>query len=128
MGVFRKSLMGVAAAGLGAVLALPAAAQDATGTWLRDNGQSRIRIAPCGAALCGNVVWVRDASSPSKVGQRVFFDMKPAGSNQWNGSAFNPEDGKTYSGKMTLSGNTLTTSGCVLGGLVCRSVSWSRVN
>ena len=54
--------------------------------------------------------------------------MKPNGDNAWSGSAFNPEDGKNYSGKMTLSGDTLTTAGCVLGGLVCKSVKWSRVN
>ncbi|MBL8586887.1 MAG: DUF2147 domain-containing protein, partial [Methylobacteriaceae bacterium] len=29
---------------------------------------------------------------------------------------------------MTLSGSTLTTAGCALGGLVCRSVTWKRVN
>ena len=51
-----------------------------------------------------------------------------SGPNTWTGNAFNPEDGKTYSGKMTLSGNTLTTSGCVLGGVICRSVTWRRVN
>ncbi|WP_442753918.1 DUF2147 domain-containing protein [Methylocystis sp. JAN1] len=53
--------------------------------------------------------------------------MVPAGENRWSGHAFNPEDGRIYSGAMTLSGNCLTTSGCVLGGLICKTVSWSRV-
>jgi uncharacterized protein (DUF2147 family) len=99
-----------------------AAASDATGIWLRDSGASRVRVAPCGAALCGTVVWLRDTGGP-----RVFFDMKPAGEGRWSGKAFNPEDGKTYSGSLSVSGNTLTTSGCVLG-VICRSVSWSRVH
>jgi uncharacterized protein (DUF2147 family) len=103
-----------------------ALAADATGVWLRDNGASRVKIAPCGAALCGKVVWLKDEGGPAKVGQRVFFDMKPHGAGHWNGKAFNPQDGKTYSGSLSLSGETLTTSGCVLG-LLCRSVSWSRV-
>ena len=103
-------------------------AQDASGTWLRENGASRVRIGKCGDALCGTVAWVKDAASPSKVGQRVFYDMKPDGAGKWKGSAFNPEDGKTYSGTMSLSGGTLTTAGCVFGGLICRSVSWSKVN
>jgi uncharacterized protein (DUF2147 family) len=120
---FRAAL---AAAAL-AASALPALA-DPSGTWLRDNGNSRVRIAPCGANYCGTIVWVKDADGPAKVGQRVFYDMSPAGDNAWSGKAFNPEDGKTYTGKMTLSGSTLTTSGCVLGGLVCRSVSWRKVN
>jgi uncharacterized protein (DUF2147 family) len=111
-----------------ALAAAPAAAQDATGTWLRDSGASRVRIAPCGDALCGHITWLKDKSGPAKVGQRVFYGMKPNGAGSWKGSAFNPEDGKTYSGKMTVSGNSLTTSGCVLGGLICKTVNWSRAN
>jgi uncharacterized protein (DUF2147 family) len=114
------------AAGL-AALSTPALA-DATGTWLRDNGNSRVRIASCGANLCGTIVWLQDPSGPAKVGQRVFFDMAPNGANKWSGKAFNPEDGKTYSGTMSVSGNNLTTAGCVLGGMICRSVNWRRVN
>lgn len=112
-----------------AVLAGPALAQDAVGTWLRENGESRVRFSKCGDALCGTVAWLKNpATSSSKVGQRVFYDMKPSGAGSWSGTAFNPEDGKTYTGKMSISGNQLTTSGCVFGGIICRSVSWSRVN
>ena len=68
----------------------------------------------------------KDSGGPAKVGQQVFFDMKPHGENVWAGSAFNPEDGKTYSGKMTLSGDHLTTAGCVFGGLICKSFAWTR--
>jgi uncharacterized protein (DUF2147 family) len=108
--------------------ALPAAA-DVIGTWQRDNGESRVRFARCGDAICGTVAWLKNPdTAASKVGQRVFSDMKPAGANAWNGSAFNPEDGRTYTGKMSLTGNTLTTQGCVLGGMICRSVTWTRVN
>jgi uncharacterized protein (DUF2147 family) len=105
-----------------------AAAGDAKGEWLRDNGESKVRFAPCGGeALCGAITWLKDAGGPAKVGQQVFFAMKPHGDNVWTGSAFNPEDGKTYSGKMTLAGDRLTTAGCVFGGLICKSVSWTRV-
>ncbi|BCB19980.1 DUF2147 domain-containing protein [Bosea sp. ANAM02] len=105
-----------------------AAAQEVVGTWERDTGASRVRFTKCGEALCGSLSWLKDTSGPAKVGQRIFYDMKPNGANKWSGSAFNPEDGKTYSGTMTLSGNTLTTAGCVMGGLICRSVKWNRMN
>ncbi|MGL4637721.1 MAG: DUF2147 domain-containing protein [Beijerinckiaceae bacterium] len=118
---------GAAAFAFLALAASPALA-DPSGTWLRDNGQSRVRISPCGGNFCGTIVWLKEADSKSKVGQRVFYDMAPAGSNKWSGKAFNPEDGKTYSGTMTLSGSSLTTSGCVLGGMICRSVNWRKVN
>jgi uncharacterized protein (DUF2147 family) len=101
---------------------------DPTGTWLRENGNSRVRVAACGSNLCGSIVWLKDATGPSKVGQRVFYDMVKSSDTTWSGQAFNPEDGKTYAGKMVVSGSSMTTSGCVLGGLICRSVKWSKVN
>lgn len=104
------------------------AAQEVVGTWERDTGASRVRFSKCGEALCGSLSWLKDTNGPAKVGQRIFYDMKPNGANKWSGSAFNPEDGKTYSGTMTLSGSTLTTAGCVMGGLICRSVKWNRMN
>ena len=63
---------------------------------------------------------------PAKIGQRLFFDMKPSGENSWAGAAFNPDDGKRYTAKLTLSGDHLVTAGCVLGGLICKSFDWTR--
>ena len=109
-----------------AFVAAPALSQEIIGTtWLRDTGSSRVKFAPCGDAVCGSIVWLKDPSGPAKIGQQIFFDMKPDGPGQWKGQAFNPEDGKTYSGKMTLAGASLTTAGCVFGGLICKSTSWS---
>jgi uncharacterized protein (DUF2147 family) len=101
---------------------------DPAGTWLRENGNSRVRVSQCGSKMCGSIVWLKDDSGPSKIGQRVFYDMVKSSDNTWTGQAFNPEDGKTYAGKMVVSGSSMTTSGCVLGGLICRSVKWSKVN
>ena len=107
--------------------ATAALAGEATGEWTRDDGSARVRFAACGGgALCGWISWVKDPNARGKVGQEVFFDMKPAGDNAWSGTAFNPEDGKRYTGKMTLSGDRLTTAGCVLGGLICKSYGWTR--
>ena len=111
-----------------AALCASSALADPSGTWLRESGASRVKIAKCGDAYCGNIVWLKDPNGPAKVGQRVFYEMKENGANKWAGKAFNPEDGKTYSGKMVLSGGRLTTSGCALGGLVCKSVNWSKAN
>ncbi|MGO4406503.1 DUF2147 domain-containing protein [Bosea sp. RAF48] len=105
-----------------------ARAQEVVGVWERDTGASRVRFSKCGEALCGSLSWLKDQNGPAKVGQRIFYDMKPNGENKWSGSAFNPEDGKTYSGTMTLTGSSLTTAGCVMGGLICRSVKWTRAN
>jgi uncharacterized protein (DUF2147 family) len=106
--------------------AAPAHAEDAVGEWTRENGLARIRIAPCGDGLRGDIVWLKIATGPAKLGQRVFYGMKPQGDQVWKGNAFNPEDGKTYSGEMRLSGGMLTTAGCALGGLICKSARWNR--
>jgi len=124
-----KILFTIAAAGM-AFAATAAVAADASGVWLRDTGASKVKFAPCGGgALCGTIVWLKpDVETKSKIGQRVFFDMKPDGADAWKGSAFNPEDGNNYSGKMSLSGGTLTTQGCAMGGMICKSTTWTRSN
>ena len=106
-------------------LAVPAVAADISGEWKRADGRSRIKMSSCGDAMCGTITWLRDANSPARVGQQVFYGLKPSGGG-WSGTAFNPEDGKTYAGKVSLAGSSMTTSGCVLGGLICKSVDWVR--
>jgi len=117
-----------------------AAAQDAKGTWLSESGETRIRIAPCGAELCGTVVWQKvpgkDVNNPDAakrgrdiVGLRMIYGMKASGGSEWTGQLYNFQDGKVYTGKMTLAGpSSLSLSGCVLGGLICRAQTWTRVN
>ena len=108
-------------------LAAPALAGDILGDWKRADGRSRIRMANCGGAVCGTIIWLRDPNSPARVGQQVFYGLQRNG-NGWSGSAFNPQDGKTYDGKVVLSGSSMTTSGCAFGGMICKSVQWTRAN
>lgn len=104
-----------------------AAEPNAVGLWLREDGLAQVRMSPCGSFLCGFVAWVKDPAHASDIGLKVFYDMKPSGEGAWEGSAFNPEDGKTYTGKMLLEGANLKTSGCVFGGLICKSFNWTRL-
>jgi uncharacterized protein (DUF2147 family) len=101
-------------------------AEDVQGVWTRDDGAVKIEFSSCGQAVCGAVAWLKQAEGPTKIGQRVFFDMVRSDQITWLGKAFNPEDGRTYTGKMVLSGKKLKTSGCVLGGLICKTVVWIR--
>lgn len=117
------------AAGFLAAGSAPGVAAELDGTWQRkDTGASRVRFTKCGDAFCGTIIWLKDPNGPAKVGQRIFYDMKPNGDGRWAGKAFNPEDGKTYSGKVSVSGKQMTTEGCALGGLICRSVSWAKLD
>lgn len=110
------------------ILSTPVRANDITGSWLREDGNVKINIAPCGEALCGFVTWKRKPDAPGAIGQQILFDMKQNGASEWRGSAFNPEDGKKYSGKIGFAGGALTTTGCAIGGLICKSYNWARAN
>ena len=116
-----------------------AAAAEATGVWLRTNGSSKIRIDTCGKALCGTVVWEKaprkDIYNPDPahrdepvIGRHVLLGLMPSGTaDQWKGEVYNAEDGKTYTGFVTLRPDgMLKLEGCVLGGLICKSDVWSR--
>src|ERR1700678_1291970 len=105
-----------------------ASAGEATGLWIRDDGSAQLRFVPCGGGgpLCGFLAWKKESGGPARVGQKLFSDMKPNGEDSWAGSAFNPEDGKRYTAKLTVSGDHLVTAGCVLGGLICKSFDWTR--
>ena len=115
---------------LAAVIALPGAASAQSnpllGTWTRDTGASKINFAPCGGSICGTISWLKDTSGKAKVGQRVFSNLKETGPGKYSGTAIDPEDGQQYSGSITVNGNSLSGGGCVLGGLICKNVSYRR--
>jgi uncharacterized protein (DUF2147 family) len=124
-----------------------ALAADATGVWLTEDSKARIRVAPCGQALCGTIVSLKDANDPDTgkpktdknnidatlrtrpmIGVQIVLGMKPSGTaNKWSGQVYNAEDGKTYTGSLTLQdANTIKLEGCILGGLICKSSTWTR--
>ena len=125
-----------------------AVAADPSGTWLTQTGTSRIKVADCGGALCGTIVWLKEPNDPDTgkpktdknnsdaakrsrplLGVQIVLGMKPNGADKWAGQVYNAEDGKTYSGNLTYpGGSSLQLQGCALGGLVCKGQTWTRVN
>jgi uncharacterized protein (DUF2147 family) len=63
----------------------------------------------------------------SLVGIHMISDIQPSGDG-FSGQLYNYKDGKTYSGKMSFQGQAMKLSGCVFGGLICRSQTWAKVN
>ena len=143
MTIFRAASAIVLAA---LALAAPAQAADPLGTWVTPE-KDQVRIVNCGGALCGSLVFLKepndpdtgkpkldkhnaDASKQSRpmLGVTIVIGMKPSGTpDKWDGSVYNAKDGKTYSGSLTMTGpNTAELKGCVLGGLICKSQTWSR--
>lgn len=103
-----------------------AAADDPLGRWDREDGLGGIRLDRCGDALCGFVTWLRDPAGPGRVGERVFYDLRPTVPGTWSGQAHNPEDGREYAGTVQLDGGRLVAKGCVFGGLICKRVVMLR--
>ena len=97
----------------------------AMGIWARGDGQARVRIAPCGGNICATNLWIKDPASSEKVGDVLVLTLKPAG-GRLTGSAWDPQRKLHMSFDMEVAQNSLTTKGCVLGGVFCKNVSWSR--
>ena len=115
-----------------------AQASDPSGTYLSESGETRVRIARCGQAYCGTITSVqgdvKDANNPDPalrgrnlVGVQMISNITPSGEG-FTGQLYNYKDGKTYSGKMSFQGKAMQLSGCVFGGLICRSQTWTKVN
>ena len=98
------------------------------GDWARGDGKARVRIAPCGDDLCAVNTWMRADVRNEKVGDRLVMTVTPEGDGRLTGKAFDPQRHMTYHLIMKVAGSHMTTSGCVLGGLICKSMSWTRLD
>lgn len=119
--VFACVLLAGAVLATGSAVAEP----DVDGVWMRDDGNARVRIAPCGDDLCATNLWIKDTSGGEEVGDRLVMDVKPEG-DKLSGTAFDAKRNRSYSIAITASGATMSTRGCVLGGILCKSVGWTR--
>lgn len=107
-----------AAAFAALVVATPALADAIEGNWKRPNGII-VRFVPCNSGFCAIV-----QSGPNKGKSAGKLTASGGG---YKGTLYDLENGgKAYTGKGSISGSTLKVSGCVLGGLLCKSEKWSR--
>ena len=99
-----------------------------------------------GGALCATILALKQPNDPTTgkpqldransdvskrtrpvVGVQLLMGMKPQGPNRWVGQAYNPEDGNIYPVTGTLANaNTFNIQGCILGGMICRTYTWTR--
>lgn len=121
---------------LAAVLGLAAgaaAADPIEGVWQTqpDEGSfAHVTVAPCGGAFCGTITRTfkdqAEYTSPN-LGRQIVIDMAPQGGGKYQGRVWRPSNDKVYAGKASVSGQQMSLSGCVAGGLVCKSQTWVRV-
>lgn len=111
------------------------AQQPVEGLWKNPIGSAIIRVAPCGSALCGTVVWAsaRGRTEVAKttthvVGTTVLTNVKRVAPNRWTGHLFIPDDNIHVSARLELfTYSNLKLTGCGLMGLICRTQNWTRV-
>ena len=104
-----------------------AAANDLGGTWLRDDGNARVRIAPCGDKTCATNLWIGDTSKGEAAGDKLVMTLARQPDGTFSGNAYDPKRDWTYSMTITATPGALTTRGCLVGRLICRDVNWKAV-
>lgn len=116
------------------------AASSPAGDWLVAKGEAIIRVIDCGGHYWGFVAWEKnpggtDSNNPNPalrgratLGMPVLLGMRPSGQQaNWTGEIYNSEDGRTYSGNISLAdGNTLQVRGCML--IFCGGEDWHRAS
>ena len=116
----------IAVAGL-AGFASAALAADPAGTWTRPSTGAQVSFYDCGGKLCAKVASVKDKARQGDVGKVIMSGAAKTSDNTWKGDLVNLEDGKTYTGIVTLKGpSALNLAGCVLGGLICKDETWTK--
>ena len=113
--MFARISMAVAATMMLTGVAL---ADPIEGKWKTKDGDTAA-IGGCGGAFC--ITLKTGEFAGKSIGK-----MTASGGGSYEGSITKPSNGKTYSGKAKLTGNSLKLSGCVLGGLICESQTWTR--
>jgi len=110
-----------------AVLWLATGEPSLYGDWSRGDGRAKVRIEPCGADICAVNTWIRPDVKAEKVGDRLVMTIRPDGGDKWVGKAYDPQRHMTFGMTIDVAATTLTTHGCVLGGLVCNTMGWKRL-
>lgn len=130
-----------------------AGSDDILGVWNNQEKDAKIEIQKCSEKYCGRIVWLKEPNYPegskdgtpgsprvdhrnprpelrtvSILGLQIVSDFTYAGENRWvDGSLYDPKNGKTYSGKMTLiSPNQLDLRGFIGISLLGRTTNWTR--
>lgn len=106
------------------------------GIWLGPHNNVAVRTGPCGDRLCGWVVWAdreaqddaRDGGTVRLIGTELLEDYRADGKGQWRGTVFVPDMGRRFMSQISqLSPAQMRVKGCILGGLLCKSQLWTRI-
>ena len=117
------------------------------GDWATRGFGSIVRFSPCGGVpetLCGRVIWLwepndargrprQDNHNPDQalrarplIGIEIVRGLRESAPGVWtDGSLYNPDDGRTYTGAIHTRAGALELRGCALG-VLCQTQIWRR--
>lgn len=113
--MFRRLSMALATTML---LAGAAYADPIEGNWKTQSGETAA-IGGCGGGFCITLKTGKHAGK--QIGKLS------ASGGSYSGQITDPATDKTYKGKASISGSSMKMSGCVLGGLICRNQTWTKL-
>lgn len=120
--------------------------EELQGIWQTQDKTTNIKFEACSGLICGKIIsfetplnprtgqiW-KDEKNPNRklrerplIGVSMISNLKPT-KNGWIGMLYNPLDGNNYSGFLRLkSNNQLILSGCIFGGIICKSETWQKI-
>jgi len=106
------------------------------GVWRNPKDSVHVDLRPCGAGLCGYVVWAspkaqadaHKAGTESLVGSQLLRDFSQEKSGVWRGRVFVPDLNATFRGTAELiDGKSMRAKGCLIANMLCKSQIWTRV-
>lgn len=127
----------IATSGLLLTAAAPRPDVGLEGKWRNTRNTVHLRLAPCGNAICGTVVWAnqeaethaRKGTGKGIVGVQLLSGLRQRGDGKWHGQAFVPAVNSRAAATVTrVSDDKVRVSGCVLGGIVCKTQHWHRID
>ena len=103
-----------------------AAGPPALGLWARGDGKAIVRIEKCGGALCAINTWIKPGTPDEKTGDKLVLKVAPLDGAKMSGEAFDPQRDLSYRIAIEAGAHSMTTQGCVLAGLLCKKMNWTR--
>jgi uncharacterized protein (DUF2147 family) len=104
------------------------AASGPTGVWIDHTGRGAVEITDCAGALCGRIVWLKDAGNKSVCGKQVIGSAKRTSAGTWDGGwIYDPERGARYSVELKLLGrDKLRVMGYMGSKMFSETYTWRR--
>lgn len=140
------ALLVVVAAGMAPSVARAQASAGFAGLWIDHTGRGAVEIAPCGTALCGRIVWLKEPNDKAgkplvdilneDVGKRgkpicglqIIGGLKPQTDGSWDeGWIYDPEQGERFDVELRLlAGDVLQVKGYKSLKFLSETFQWKR--